>query len=114
MSIFNRKKDNNPYAMAHFEPLQPNTDQLRQSAIEYIVSLPKNDKDRFFEAVDLIWQGYNKLDRVKTIDERNTEREAKALGMTNDEADDLDFELLDEPITSPLAPTKALNAKDAK
>lgn len=114
MSIFNRKKDNRPYAIAQFEPLQPNTDQLRQSAIEYIVSLPKNDKDRFFEAVDLIWQGYNKLDRVKTIDERQTEREAKALGMTNDEADDLDFELLDEPTASPVAPTKAIDVQDGK
>ena len=79
------------------------TEALRANAIEYIVSLPKGDKDRFFEAVELIWQGYNKLDRVRTATERAVDKEAKAMGMTGDEADDLGFDLLDDdPKVTPL------------
>lgn len=106
MGLFNNKKQSyRPEPSVAYEPLMPSADQLRQSAIEYIVSLPKSDKDRFFEAVDLIWQGYSKLDRVKTLDERQSEREAKANGgvapISDDELDDeLAMAFLDdEPIT---------------
>jgi hypothetical protein len=70
---------------------------LRQSAIQYIVRLKKADKDRFFEAVDLIWSGYNKLDSVKTENERALNREQKKMNMTDDDVDELgDGFLLDD------------------
>ena len=87
--------------------------QLRDSAIEYIVSLPKSDKDRFIDAVDLIWDGYNRLNRVKTVDERQTEREAKAVGMSPDDADDLGFDFLDDPKPK-TTPAKTTTNKEAK
>jgi len=110
MGLFNKKQDE-----VTERPLtdEERTEALRANAIEYIVSLPKGDKDRFFEAVDLIWAGYNKLDRVKTVDERATEKEAKSLGMTTDEADNLGFDLLEDelPRSNPLVTTPKSDAK---
>lgn len=110
MGIFSKKQQ-----PVYEQPLsdEERTEALRANAIEYIVSLPKGDKDRFFEAVDLIWAGYNKLDRVKTVDERQTEKEAKALGMTTDEADDLGFDLLEDelPKANPLVTPPKTDAK---
>lgn len=104
MGIFSKKQ-----SQPTERPLtdEERTEALRANAIEYIVSLPKGDKDRFFEAVDLIWAGYNKLDRVKTVDERATEKEAKAMGMSPEEADDLGFDLLDDEPTTPNPLVKA-------
>lgn len=94
MGLFNRKKRSaEPEQMSEVE----RAGILRDNAIEYVVSLPKADKDRFYDAVDLIWQGYDQLNRVKTKDEKSIEKEAKAMGMTTSEADDLNFDLLDEP-----------------
>ena len=98
MGIFSKQQ---PRVVEPMLTEEERTEALRANAIQYIVSLPKGDKDRFFEAVDLIWAGYNKLDRLKSVDERATEKEAKSLGMTNDEADDLGFDLLDDDLGKP-------------
>lgn len=61
------------------------TSMTRDYAIEYIVSLDRSAKERFIEAVELIWQGYDKLDRVKTRDEKAIEREAKISGSDDED-----------------------------
>jgi hypothetical protein len=81
------------------------TSMTRDYAIEYIVSLDKAAKDKFIEAVDLIWQGYDKLDRVKTRDEKALEREIKAIPVDSSLANDPDFGSLEtEPAEA--KPTK--------
>lgn len=70
---------------------------LRGNAIEYIVSLKKADKDRFIEAVGLIWEGYQKLDGVKTENERAVAAERRKMGLVNDE-DDLAASLIDDEL----------------
>ena len=96
MSIF--KRNNQPEQPVE-QPMtvEERAETLREYAIEYITSLSKADKDKFYEAVDLIWQGRTILNRVKTADEKEVEKEAKKLGMTPEQADDLGFDLLDEP-----------------
>jgi hypothetical protein len=81
--------------------IEERAEVLREYAIEYITSLGKADKDKFYEAVDLIWQGRAILNRVKTTDEKAYEKEAKSLGMTADDADDLGFDLLDDETDKP-------------
>lgn len=68
---------------------------LRANAIEYIVSLKKADKDRFIEAVGLIWEGYQKLDTVKTENERAVAIERRKMGL-GDDVDDLASSLIDD------------------
>ena len=60
------------------------TAQLRDSAIEYIKTLDKIEKDKFFESVELIWQGYDKLLRVKTKDQKQEEKERRELDSLED------------------------------
>lgn len=100
MGLFN--KQHQPTAPIE-EPMtiEERAEVLREYAIEYITSLSKADKEKFTEAVDLIWQGRNILSRVKTADEKAYEKEAKASGMTTDEADDLGFDLLDDELDKP-------------
>lgn len=81
--------------------IEERAEVLREYAIEYITSLSKADKEKFTEAVDLIWQGRNILSRVKTADEKAYEKEAKAIGISTDDADDLGFDLLDDEDTKP-------------
>lgn len=97
------------------EPVQTEAERsaiLRDYAIEYLVSLPKADKEKFFEAVDLIWQGYDKLDRVKTKDEKIAERVAKA-----DKAEDDDLAMVfledDKPLPVKTAPVSAATIPNA-
>lgn len=71
---------------------------LRSSAIEYIISLKKADKDRFIEAVDLIWEGYNKLDSVKTYNERVIATERRRMALGDDLDDDLAASLIDDQL----------------
>ena len=91
MGIFNRKQEQVEQPLT----VEERADILRENAIEYITSLSKPDKDRFYEGADLIWQGRTILSRVRTTDEKNIARNAKALGMSMGEADDLGFDLLD-------------------
>jgi len=85
MLFFKRK--NKPTISDIYETEADRAERLRQQAIEYIVSLPKGDKERFIDAVDLIWQGYNALNRVKTVDERQEARELKeARGVPSDDS----------------------------
>lgn len=63
----------------------------RDTAIAYIVSLNKTDKDKFFEGVDLIWQGYNGISNVKTIKQRELHKTAKSLGVDEDDTELLGF-----------------------
>jgi hypothetical protein len=110
MGIFNRKKEQEPVEQPM--SVEERAEVLREYAIEYITSLSKSDKDKFYEGVDLIWQGRTILSRVKTSDEKAVEREAKNLGMTTDEADDLGFDLMDdEPKANPLVTAPKSDAK---
>jgi hypothetical protein len=102
MGLFNRNQQA-PAPVEQPMTIEERAEVLREYAIEYITSLSKADKEKFTEAVDLIWQGRNILSRVKTADEKAYEKEAKASGMTTDEADDLGFDLLeDDPKPNPL------------
>lgn len=113
MGIFNRKKEQEPVEQPM--SVEERAEVLREYAIEYITSLSKSDKDKFYEGVDLIWEGRGILSRVKTTDEKAVAREAKNLGMTNDEADDLGFDLLDdEPKANPVLATPKADAKKAE
>lgn len=78
---------------------------LRANAIEYIVSLKKGDKDRFIEAVGLIWEGYQKLEAVKTENERAVATERRKMGL-GDDVDDLASSLIDDELlhTPPVLP----------
>lgn len=78
---------------------------LRANAIEYIVSLKKGDKERFIEAVNLIWEGYDKLDSVKTENERTVATERRKMGLGND-VDDLAAAFIDDDLlrTPPTLP----------
>lgn len=80
--MFKRKKQEEPEPQ--MTPAQY-AEALRANAIEYIVSLKKGDKERFLEAVGLIWEGYNKLDNVKTENERIIANERKKANMTEDD-----------------------------
>lgn len=116
MGLFsrNQNKRDNEAVYSQMQTEAERTEALRNNAIEYIVSLPKADKERFFDAVDLIWQGYDKINRVRTIGERQIAKEAKTLGMSSEEANDLGFDLLDDDPEKPnpilTTPTKPLEA----
>lgn len=100
MGLFNRNQQA-PAPVEQPMSIEERAEVLREYAIEYITSLSKADKEKFTEAVDLIWQGRNILSRVKTADEKAYEKEAKSLGMTADDADDLGFDLLDDETDKP-------------
>jgi hypothetical protein len=52
----------------------------QKQAIEYVVELDKLEFNRFIDSVKLIWEGYDKLYRVKTRDEKEAIKEAKEDG----------------------------------
>lgn len=105
MGIFSRNKKPSGILTANGETInflsnEPTIDERaeleRDTAIAYVVSLNKTDKDKFFEGVDLIWQGYNNIASVKTSKQRELHRTAKNMGVDdNDEilgfiADDME------------------------
>lgn len=92
--MFKRKKQ--PEAEPEMTPAEYAA-ALRGNAIEYIVSLKKADKDRFIEAVGLIWEGYQKLDTVKTENERAVATERRKMGL-GDDVDDLALSLIDDDL----------------
>ena len=57
--------------------IDPSNANARAYAIEYVISLDKPAKDKFFDAVELIWEGYDKLDRIKTKIEKANEKEER-------------------------------------
>lgn len=67
--FFNKQKD--------FLNIEEYNLALRDNAIEYIKNLDKNEKDKFIDAVGLIWQGYDRLIRVKTKTQKIEEKELK-------------------------------------
>lgn len=54
-------------------------EQMKNTSIEYIVSLSKAEKDKFFEGAELIWQGYQKVENIKTKDQRALQRAEGAI-----------------------------------
>lgn len=98
------KKKQQPVEEVHIEPTpEEYATALRANAIEYIVSLKKADKDRFIDAVQLIWEGYNKLNNVKTENERIMATERKKMGDDGVIDDDammglLETEFVDPPV----------------
>lgn len=72
------------------------TENMKDTAIEYIVSLSKADKDKFFEGAELIWQGYQGLDNVKTKHQKALQRNAKASDAPAEDDDLLDDFLSEE------------------
>lgn len=72
------------------------SEELKNQAIEYIVSLSKADKDKFVEGVELIWQGYQAIDPIKTKYQKQVQRNASKAGDTKGDDDLLnDDDLLD-------------------
>lgn len=63
-----------------FTPLEPDVDEvseeMKSTAIEYVTMLNKTDKDKFFEGLELIWQGYQSVDNVKTKHQKALQRQA--------------------------------------
>lgn len=101
MGLFNRKQkpigyisEGDTYRL-HEPTLDEASDNMKATAIEYITSLSKADKDKFFEGVELIWQGYQSVDNVKTKHQKALQREARAVGL-EDDSDLIDL-LDDEP-----------------
>lgn len=109
MGLFNRNRakgfmvsEDDTYRL-HQPTLDEMSEQMKATAIEYIVSLNKADKDRFFAGVELIWQGYNvSVDKVLTKHQRSLRKEAGEAGMDAD--DDLLGLLEDEPKQTPVLP----------
>jgi hypothetical protein len=87
MGLFNRKPKADISEL--YETETDRAERLRHQAIEYIVSLGAGDKDRFMSAVELIWQGYNALNRVKTVDERQEAKATKEARELSSEVSDL-------------------------
>lgn len=106
MGLFGTKKqkpvtgyiDDGGFHRLHEPTLDDASEELKNNAIEYIVSLGKADKDKFFESVELIWQGYQIMDNVKTKHQKALHREAKNAGLDDDP--DL-IDLLDDEPTKP-------------
>ena len=120
MGLFNRKakgflvSEDDTYRL-HQPTLDDATESMKATAIEYIVSLGKADKDKFFESTELIWQGYQIMDNVKTKHQKALHREAKQAGL-EDDSDLIDL-LDDEPnkpnplVTPPKADAKKVEVK---
>lgn len=98
--------------------LDETSEQMKATAIEYMVSLDKKDFDGFVEGVTLIWQGYNNnVDKVRTRHQKALQRsQNKPNGAdaptTDEEDDDLIASFLDEdeagktnPLVTPPATT---------
>lgn len=88
MGIFSKRDELNTvppvYLNAQPRTLDEATEAMKSTAIEYIVSLNKADKEKFIAGVDLIWQGYQEIDNVKTRHQKALHREAKANGVEDD------------------------------
>lgn len=111
--LFNRKPktatgyiDDKGFHRLHEPTLDEASDELKLNAIEYIVSLNKADKDKFFAGVELIWQGYQGIDSVQTKHQRALHREAKQAGFDDDP------ELAELLIDTPQAPKTVGKAKE--
>ena len=59
---------------------QVTSEQRQRQAIDYIIELDKTEFNRFIDSVKLIWEGYDKLYRVKTRDEKAEAKEVKEDG----------------------------------
>lgn len=92
MGLFSKKQQVKEQSLT----LDEQSENMKAIAIEYITSLSKGDKERFFEGADLIWQGYNNsVDKVLT-------RHQRALRRNNNEDSDIStFFLDDEPTSKP-------------
>lgn len=55
-------------------------EQRQRQAIEYIIELDKTEFNRFMDSIKDIWQGYDKLYRVKTREEKAEAKELKEDG----------------------------------
>ena len=55
-------------------------EERQKQAIDYITELDKTEFNRFIDSVQLIWQGYDKLYRVKTREEKAEAKEIKEDG----------------------------------
>lgn len=107
MGLFSRDKQK-PIVFNDGVRVEPTLDEasedMKATAIEYIVSLDKADKDRFLEGVELIWQGYNgSVDKVRTRHQKALHREARQAGI-DDDSDLVDL-LDDEPAKPPKLPS---------
>jgi hypothetical protein len=97
--MFKRKQPEQPAVQT--QTTEEYAAALRGNAIEYIVSLKKTDKDRFIEAVELIWQGYQRLDNVKTETERALATERRKMGISDGEDDDMLGGFLEDEVETP-------------
>lgn len=89
MGLFSRDKQK-PIMFNDGVRVEPTLDEasedMKATAIEYMVSLPKADLDRFIAGVTQVWEGYNNsLDKVKTRHQRALHRDAKQAGVDDDE-----------------------------
>lgn len=60
MGLFNRKK----------EEIQSKTEQDFQQIVDIVKNLDKTEFKKFMDATQLVWEGYDRLLRVKTRDEK--------------------------------------------
>ncbi len=113
MGLFNRDKKElvelDSFNL-HQPTLEQQTENMKATAIEYIVNLGKADKDKFFESVELIWQGYQIMDGIKTKHQKAIYREARQAGVDEKDEDFLDL-LADEP---PAPKTKDVKKVEVK
>ena len=93
-----------PYLNGYQPTLDDASEEMKNTAIEYIVSLNKADKDKFFAGAELIWQGYQDVDNVKTKHQKALQRNAKASdGDQADSDDELLGSFLDDDEVTPRA-----------
>ncbi len=62
------------------KPTAITSEERQKQAIEYITSLDKTEFKKFIDSVELIWQGYDKLLRVQTREEKAEAKEDKETG----------------------------------
>ena len=64
---------------------QPTNEDKQKLAIEYITSLDKAEFKKFIDSVELIWQGYDKLYRVQTKNEKADQKDDKILNFIEEQ-----------------------------
>lgn len=97
MGLFSKSDDQAIETLRAFKAptLEEASEQAKQQAIDYIISLDKAEKDKFFEGAELVWQGYNNsLDKVATRHQKTLRRNARQAGVDSD--DDLIQSILDD------------------
>ncbi len=96
MGLFSKSDDEPMATLRLHEPtLEEASEQAKQNAIDYIISLDKAEKDKFFEGAELVWQGYNgSLDKVATRHQKALRRNARQAGVDSD--DELFSDILDD------------------